>query len=123
MPIVNTEIYVPTNATQGMLGLARRAGKVCPGTAPTLNAVRSFKKPALVLIDEEASEATKSKLWGVCFAHKVPYLTLRAEGMLGKAIGAKTEIYALGILDVGLADRIRLTCELSLPSPNEGDEK
>ena len=115
MPIINEPIYLPTPKTAGMLGLARRAGKICPGVAPTLGAVRSFKKPALVLVAEEASEATKSKLWGVCFAHNVPYITLKAEGMMGTAIGAKTESYALGILDTGFAERIRSTCELSLP--------
>ena len=115
MPIIEKDIYLPTKSTAGMLGLARRAGKICPGVAPTLSAVRSFRKPALVIVADEASDATKSKLWGVCFAHKVPYITVKSQGVLGTAIGAKTEIYAIGILDTGFADRIRLTCELSLP--------
>lgn len=119
MPIaLDKEIYLPTKATAGMLGLARRAGKVCPGVSPTLSAVRSFTKPALVLVADEASNGTKSKLWGVCFAHGVPYITVKAEGLLGSAIGAKTEIYALGITDNGFAERIRLTCELSRPLDN-----
>lgn len=121
MPIIEQAIYVPTKQTGGMLGLARRAGKVCPGVSPTLGAVRSHRKPALVLVAEEASEATKSKLWGVCFAHEVPYITLRSEGLLGKAIGAKTEIYAIGILDIGFADRIRSTCVLT--RSNEGEQE
>ena len=68
MPIVEKDLYLLTKSTLGMLGLARRAGKLSPGVAPTLSAIRSNKKPALVLVADEASEATKSKLWGVCFA-------------------------------------------------------
>ncbi|MBO5788645.1 MAG: ribosomal L7Ae/L30e/S12e/Gadd45 family protein [Clostridia bacterium] len=102
-----------------MLGLSRRAGAVCPGVSALLGIIKSRKKPCLVLVAVEASKQTKSKLYGVCHTHAVPYYTVLSQGMFGEAIGARTEILALGITNQGLAERI-LTC-ITPQNPVDGE--
>lgn len=116
------KVYLPTPSFRGMLGLARRAGRALPGTAATCEAVRKNKNTALVLIDSSASSNTKSKLWGLCHAHGIPYLTLQADGLLGEMLGGGREIVAAAITDGGMARRLRATCtELPDALPEEGN--
>ena len=106
----NIPLYTPAPALHGWLGLARRAGFVTPGVAPVVSFVKGRKKPKLVLIAAEAAETTKSKLWGLCYAHHVPYITLLSDGLLGDAIGMDTALYALAISDARLAEKIKEAC-------------
>ena len=100
-------VCLPCPGLAGMLGLARRADKLTPGAAAVIDAVRSRKKPSLVLLDEAASDKTKSKLCGVCHAHRVAYVILRAEGLLASASGIDSDLAAVAICDPGIAARIR----------------
>ena len=112
----NIPLFVPSPALRGWLGLARRAGFVTPGVAPVVSFVKGRKKPKLVLIADEAADTTKSKLWGLCFAHHVPYITLLSDGLMGDAIGMDTALYALALSDARLAEKIKEAC---LPAPQK----
>ena len=44
-----------------MIGLARRAGKIAFGANLVVSAIRSLRKPSLVLMASDASDNTKKK--------------------------------------------------------------
>lgn len=102
----NEAVYTPVEGFFGMLGLARRAGKVTPGTGVLVAALRRGEKPPLVVIDAAASLGTKSRLWGLCYAKGVPYVTVSADGRLGDAVGITAPLSALSIGDAGFATRL-----------------
>lgn len=112
------KLRIPSSAFRGMLGLSRRAGRVLAGTAQVCDAVRAARKPALVLIDADASEKTKSKLWGLCHAHGVPYLTLKADGLLGEMLGRGSEIVTCAVTDDAMAKRLCDLCTEPAASGN-----
>ena len=103
----NEAVYTPNEGFYGMLGLARRAGKVTPGTGVLVAALRRGEKPPLVVIDAAASLGTKSRIWGLCHAKGVTYVTVSAEGRLGDAVGITAPLSALSIRDAGFATRLR----------------
>ena len=105
-------ICLPGDGFGGMLGLARRAGRLTTGVAAVIDAVRGRRKPALVLVDETASPAAKSKLGGICHAHRVPCSIIRADGLLGSATGAGTDVLAVAVNDPAFAGRL---CALTIP--------
>ncbi|MBO7151180.1 MAG: ribosomal L7Ae/L30e/S12e/Gadd45 family protein [Clostridia bacterium] len=119
-PFEDPTVYVPTEPFYGMLGLARRAGKVTPGTPSVTKQLKGGAKASLVLIDDSASQGTKSKLWGLCFSKGVPFLTVRCDRGMGEAIGISAPLAALSISDKGFAKRLISLCTEST-SPQEGN--
>lgn len=91
------------NKILGMLGLARRAGKVTLG----FENVQKLKKCCLVLIAADAAERTvrhtkELGLETICLDS--------TKNVLGKALGAG-QVSVLGVTDPGFADAIRKLSE------------
>ena len=68
------------------LGLAARAGKVSSGEMMVEKAIRGGKA-YLLLIAEDASEATKKRFTDHASYYQVPYLFVSDRETLGRAIG------------------------------------
>ena len=70
------------------IGLSMKAGKVKSGAFAAENAIRSGKA-RLVLLEETASEATKTHYEHLCAAYGVPFYTVES---VGSAIGKDSHI-------------------------------
>lgn len=94
----------------GMLGLARRAGRVVIGTEQVSVSLskRADAKPTLVLISEEASDGAKKKLTCKCDFYKIEYIIVKIEmTKLGRILGKSYAPVVVGITDEGFAKRIK----------------
>lgn len=89
----------------GMLGLARRAGKLIYGSDAAVNAVRSGKAKAVILA-ADASDRTKKLMRNKCASFEMPLFEVEAGcEELGKKLG-KSGISVLGISDINFAKAI-----------------
>ncbi len=69
-----------------LLGLCQKAGKMISGSMQCESAIRS-SKASLVIISEEASEATKDEFTHLCISRDIPYIITGGKDQLGGAIG------------------------------------
>ncbi len=83
------------------IGLSMKAGKVKSGAFAAENAIRSGKAK-LVLLEEGASEATKTHYEHLCAAHGVPLYPVET---VGSAIGKDSHI-VMAVTDPGFRDMI-----------------
>lgn len=74
------------NKLFGMLGLAKRAGKVSTGSFICTKAIRS-KRAKLVLLASDASENTKKAISDSCRYYNVRFIELSDMESLGHATG------------------------------------
>ena len=74
------------NKIFGMIGLAKRAGKVSTGSFICLKAIRSGRAK-LVIIAGDASENTKKSICDSCSYYKVKLIEFSDMGSLGHATG------------------------------------
>lgn len=89
----------------GMLGLARRAGKLIYGSDAAVNAVCSGKAKAVILA-ADASDRTKKLMRNKCASFETPLFEVEAGcEELGKKLG-KSGISVLGISDINFAKAI-----------------
>ncbi|MBR5752017.1 MAG: hypothetical protein IKX84_06470, partial [Clostridia bacterium] len=72
-------------ALWGMIGLARRAGRMQIGRTAVKQAL-ARKKALIVLLDEQTSENTRAEITGACLNAGVPML-LMPTGGLEKLLG------------------------------------
>lgn len=92
------------NKAVGMIGLARRAGKLIYGSDAAEKAVRSGKAK-LVIMAEDATERTKKLMVNKCKSFGVPlYCFMNAED-LGRHFG-KSDISVLAVSDKNFAGAI-----------------
>lgn len=89
------------NKLYGMLGLAKRAGKVVSGTDAVIDRVRDGSA-VLVLVSGDASESTQKRVTDKCKFYGTEYIVY--EGV-GKAIG-KDGCVAVAIVDKNFADAV-----------------
>lgn len=90
----------------GMLGLARRAGKVIIGTAEVcLSMPRG--RTALVIVSDEASAATKKRLTTKCDFYGIKKITVSI-GMseLARRLGKTTTPACVAVTDDGFAAQL-----------------
>ncbi len=92
-----------TEALQ-ILGLARRAGAVAPGTAATRRSI-SQGEARVVLMAEDASSAQLDKIRRTMRNRVIPQVLLGNRATLGAAIG-KAPITAVAVTDASLAARL-----------------
>jgi len=88
----------------GMLGLARRAGKIIFGSDAAVSAVRSGGAK-LVIMAEDASERTKKLMTNKCKSFSVPLYVFSNATELGNKIG-KSDISVLAVSDKNFAKAI-----------------
>ena len=83
------------------IGLSMKAGKVKSGAFAAENTIRAGKAK-LVLLEETASEATKTHYEHLCAAHGVPFYTTET---VGGAIGKESHI-VMAVTDPSFRDMI-----------------
>ena len=88
----------------GMLGLARRAGKIIFGSDAAEKAVRAGKA-VLVIMAEDASDRTKKLMTNKCKSFSVPLYVFSNATELGNKIG-KSDISVLAVGDKNFASAI-----------------
>ena len=89
-----------------MLGLAMRAGRVARGTPLALDAVR-HGKAHLVLLSNEASDATKKQVTSKCAFYGVPLATVCVSpDKLAHTVGQESPLVALAVTDERFATEI-----------------
>lgn len=84
-----------------LLGLAQKAGKIASGEFATEKAVKTGRA-YLVIVTEDASENTKSKMRNMTAYYEVPFYLYGQKDEMGRHIG-KGERSMLAILDAGFA--------------------
>ncbi len=90
----------------GMLGLAKKAGRVSTGTENTINSVREGKS-ALVVASEQASENTKKSINDKTAFYKTECIYIPVDTVtLGKALG-KGATACVSVNDKGFADAVK----------------
>jgi len=92
------------NQTLNYLGLAMKAGKVKTGES-VIDSIRK-KKAYLVIICNDASEASKKTIIDKCSYYSVEYVLVDDSDLLSKAIG-KSNRKAVSIMDKGFAIGIK----------------
>ena len=90
--------------TLRLLGLARRAGAVAPGTDATRRAIRRGEA-RLVLMAGDASRVQLDKIRKELSNRPIPQVILGDRATLGAAIG-KAPVAALAVTDESLATRL-----------------
>jgi len=101
-----------------LLGLARRAGVVSPGTDAARRAVREGAA-RLVLFAGDASDVQVDKVRRVLINRAIPWGTLGDRAALGAAVG-RGPVSAVAITAPHLADSLRRMLETG---PGEASEK
>ena len=87
-----------------ILGLARRAGAVAPGTSATRRSI-TRGEARVVLMAEDASSAQLDKIKRTMRKRIIPQVLLGDRATLGAAIG-KAPIAAVVVTDASLAGRL-----------------
>ncbi|MDX1493570.1 MAG: L7Ae/L30e/S12e/Gadd45 family ribosomal protein [Longimicrobiales bacterium] len=93
-----------TRSALGLLGLARRAGAVAPGTEAVRRAIREGQA-LLILIAKDASSVQLEKIRTTLHDRSIPQAVLGDRNTLGAAIGF-ARLTAVAITDRALADRL-----------------
>ena len=93
-----------TSSALRLLGLARRAGAVAPGTEAVRQAIRAGEAE-LILMAEDASSVQMAKIRTTLHDRSIPQAVLGDRNTLGAAIGF-AEVSAVAVTDRSLADRL-----------------
>lgn len=87
---------------RGLLGLARRAGRLCVGSRETRIGLHRGEV-RLVILAGDASPRDRERVLRVAAEEGVPTRTLGDRGALGAAIGRDT-VAVVGVRDAGMAE-------------------
>lgn len=88
----------------GLLGLAKRAGRVSSGESACKEAIR-FGSSHLILLASDASDNTKKNITDSCRFYNVPYEEIGDKDTLGSAIGNSYNA-VVSVNDEGFANGI-----------------
>ena len=88
----------------GLLGLARRAGAVAPGTEAVRRAIRDGEA-LLILVAGDASGVQLKKIRATCVDGSIPRVTLGDRATLGAAVGMAA-VSALAVTQESFANRL-----------------
>ena len=89
------------NKTNGLLGIAAKAGKVVSGTDVVIENI-SKKKVKLVIIAINCSDRTKKNIIDICFNNKISFKEYGTIDENSRAIGKENRAI-IGIIDENLA--------------------
>lgn len=84
----------------GLLGLAKRAGRLVSGSTAVLQAFNEHRVRGLILADD-ASVATQKKYEQITLAAGVPLYRALSRDVLGSALGKEAPQAAVALLDGG----------------------
>ena len=88
----------------GMLGLARRAGKIAGGAFQAENAIKSGKA-CLVILAEDASDNTGKHFRDMCSYRNIRCLSMGDKEQLGKCAGFEMRS-VLAVTDASMAEAV-----------------
>jgi ribosomal protein L7Ae-like RNA K-turn-binding protein len=103
LPLTNEQECLH-NKIYSFIGLARKAGAVCPGETLSAQAVKQ-KRAYLVLVTGDASDNTKEKIKTVVYGTDIPLLQFGEKAKLGKMLG-KVFFSVIAITENRFAQRI-----------------
>ncbi|MBQ7012244.1 MAG: ribosomal L7Ae/L30e/S12e/Gadd45 family protein [Clostridia bacterium] len=90
------------------IGLAKKAGKIICGIPMIIEALRTAKKPSLVIASAEASANSLKKISDKCKFYGVEIITIPiSPDELAHSVGNSGSVAAVSINDGGLADLVR----------------
>ena len=92
------------NKVLGMLGLAKRAGKVVSGEFSVEKAVKA-KQAYLVLVAEDASDNTKKNFRDMCSYYDTRLIMIGTKEDLGKSVGCQFRA-SVAVTDSGFGKAI-----------------
>ena len=92
------------NKVLGMLGLAKRAGKVVSGEFSVEKAVKA-KQAYLVLVAEDASDNTKKNFRDMCSYYDTRLIMIGTKEDLGKSVGCQFRA-SVAVTDPGFSKAI-----------------
>lgn len=96
----------------GMLGLAKRAGKTVHGTDMICEQMRAKRKPVLVFVSQNASDATRKRLFTKSNFYSIPLVEISASTEeLGHLLSGGGLTAAVAIMDDGFAARLLAECK------------
>ena len=100
-----------TTRAAGIIGIAKKAGKLTVGTDLTADAVRAGRPgrcPYAVFCAQDASEGTKKRIRNFCKYFEIPLYALSlGVDALGTAVGKSGAVACIGVTDEGLAAAVR----------------
>lgn len=102
-----------------LLGLARRAGAVAPGTEAVRRAIREGEA-RLILFAKDASSVQLEKIETTLHDRTIPRAVLGDRNALGAAVGL-ARLSAVAVTDPSLADRLAIALEEPVDE-DESDE-
>lgn len=119
----NIELNPSHNKLGGMLGLARKAGKLSFGTDRITDSIRS-KYPNIVLMASDISENTRKRIENCCKYYKTEYGNLNMTmDILSHYIGQTSAVSAVSITDksftAAILDIINSTTVVKRNNPQE----
>ncbi|NLC87406.1 MAG: hypothetical protein GX682_01295 [Clostridiaceae bacterium] len=92
------------NKIYGLIGLARRAGKIAFGTESSIDTIKR-KKAKLVIVAENCSDRTKKNFDLVCKEENVPIRVFGTIEELSDSIGQDNKAVIV-IKDIGFSNEI-----------------
>lgn len=92
-----------------LLGLCKKAGKLCGGEVAVENAIRK-KKTVLLILAEDASENTKKKFRNSAVYYKIPLIEVGDKVSLGSAIGDEFRAI-VAVMEQGFAKKLAQLAE------------
>jgi ribosomal protein L7Ae-like RNA K-turn-binding protein len=92
------------NKVMQLLGLARRAGAVAPGTDAVRHAIRAGEA-RVVLFAGDASQAQLDKIGRTLHERRIPRARLGDRNALGAAVGL-APLSAVAVTDASLAEQV-----------------
>lgn len=96
---------------RGLLGMAKKAGRLTCGTAPVCDAIRAGKV-TLVLVANDASANTQKRLTDCAAYYRIECLPLPFDReVLRQTVGASFLTAAVGLSDPGFCRAIRAHIE------------
>ena len=75
------------NSITGLIGLANKAGVITAGSSMVIDAVRNKKKPSLVIVAGDVSEAIGDKIKQAAAAHHVSHRIVLSKDDFGQILG------------------------------------
>lgn len=93
-----------TSRTLGLLGLAKRAGKIIDGQERVIGAIASGAA-RLVVVAEDAGENGRKKLADKSTTYAVPCVIFAQKADLGRALGRQS-VSACAVVDPSFANKL-----------------
>lgn len=93
------------NKVLGLIGLAKKAGKIVSGADLCEREIRT-KKSELIIIAGDISPSGRKAITDICSHYGVKSITLSDKEMLGAAVGAAGDRSVISVSDKGFGDAI-----------------